>query len=102
MAKRKTTTASAPAPTANPSPMSAGTATFAPPQAPVNRPAAAPRSNPVGQTGASYGGGNGTSRRPTHDEIARRAFEIWQAKGRPQGQDAAHWVQAERELTSSR
>ncbi len=38
------------------------------------------------------------NRRPTRDEIAKRAFEIWVAKGRPQGRDVENWKQAEREL----
>ena len=34
----------------------------------------------------------------THDQIAKRAYEIWVAKGRPQGKDLENWQQAEREL----
>ncbi|MBN2493813.1 MAG: DUF2934 domain-containing protein [Deltaproteobacteria bacterium] len=36
-----------------------------------------------------------------HDRIARRAYEIWQREGRPDGQDMDHWLQAERELKRS-
>ena len=32
------------------------------------------------------------------DEIRKRAIRIWEAAGKPEGQDAAHWAQAEREL----
>jgi Protein of unknown function (DUF2934) len=32
------------------------------------------------------------------DKIAARAYEIWQASGRPHGHDQEHWFQAEREL----
>lgn len=32
------------------------------------------------------------------EQIAQRAYEIWQAKGKPAGQDQEHWFQAEREL----
>ena len=34
----------------------------------------------------------------THDQIAARAFEVWQRKGRPNGQDAQNWAEAEAEL----
>lgn len=33
-----------------------------------------------------------------NDRIRARAHEIWQAEGRPQGREADHWAQAEREL----
>ena len=35
------------------------------------------------------------------DKIAARAYEIWLAKGRPNGHDQEHWFQAERELRST-
>jgi len=35
---------------------------------------------------------------PSHDEIARRAFAIYDAEGRPQGRAAEHWERAEQEL----
>jgi len=35
---------------------------------------------------------------PTVEMISRRAYEIWQAEGCPQGRDAEHWYQAEQEL----
>lgn len=34
----------------------------------------------------------------SHDQIARRAYEIWLAKGCPQGADYQNWVEAEAEL----
>lgn len=34
----------------------------------------------------------------TNDDIARRAFEIWERNGRPEGRDQEHWDQAEKEL----
>jgi len=42
----------------------------------------------------------GTARPGTalHAAIARRAYEIYEAAGRPQGQDVAHWLQAEAEI----
>jgi hypothetical protein len=34
----------------------------------------------------------------THENIARRAHQIWEETGRPGGDEALHWLQAEREL----
>jgi hypothetical protein len=34
----------------------------------------------------------------TREQIAKRAYEIWIAKGRPVGRDIENWQQAEREL----
>ena len=36
---------------------------------------------------------------PTHDEIQRRAFEIYERSGRQAGNCEENWMQAERELT---
>lgn len=33
-----------------------------------------------------------------YDKISLRAFQIWEAEGRPQGQDLEHWLRAEIEL----
>jgi hypothetical protein len=33
------------------------------------------------------------------ERIKQRAYELWEAAGRPHGQDAQHWARAERELT---
>ena len=41
-----------------------------------------------------------TKAMPTHDMIAKRAYEIWVAKGKPVGKDLENWQQAERELYS--
>jgi len=35
---------------------------------------------------------------PSNDHISQRAYEIWVAKGYPQGQDLQNWQQAEAEL----
>jgi hypothetical protein len=35
---------------------------------------------------------------PSHDQIQRRAPELWEQRGRPEGHDAEFWTQAEREL----
>jgi hypothetical protein len=41
---------------------------------------------------------NGQHREPTHEEIASRAYAIWQAQGSPPARDFENWVQAECEL----
>jgi hypothetical protein len=35
---------------------------------------------------------------PTQEEIAVRAYEIYEAAGRPEGRDGDHWLEAEQEL----
>ena len=40
------------------------------------------------------GGGD----RDTHDRISRRAYQIWEEEGWPQGREAEHWSRAEREI----
>jgi hypothetical protein len=32
------------------------------------------------------------------DQLRNRAYQIWERKGRPQGRDLEHWLEAEREL----
>lgn len=32
------------------------------------------------------------------DEIKRRAYELWEADGRPQGQDQVYWFKAVSEI----
>lgn len=39
---------------------------------------------------------------PTHDEIARRAYEIHRERGGAPGTDQDDWLQAERELNEAR
>ena len=34
------------------------------------------------------------------DEISRRAYEIWENEGRPEGADLRHWLQAEQEVSA--
>jgi hypothetical protein len=38
---------------------------------------------------------NGT---PTHEQIAIRAYQIWNAAGRPEGMHEQNWLDAERQL----
>ena len=37
---------------------------------------------------------------PSHDQIARRAYEIWVQSGYPTGRDTENWAQAELELST--
>lgn len=41
-------------------------------------------------------------RRPTCEEIAQRAFELYEARGCVDGHDREDWARAERELTLGR
>ena len=34
----------------------------------------------------------------TYDQIAQRAFEIWEREGQPGGKDLENWLRAEAEL----
>lgn len=36
------------------------------------------------------------------EAIAQRAYEIYEASGRPEGREAEHWAQAEREVRAQR
>ena len=36
------------------------------------------------------------------DAISRRAYELWENEGRPEGCDMRHWLQAEQELSQGR
>ncbi len=42
------------------------------------------------------------NRFPSHEEISRRAYEIYLARGGEQGREAEDWFQAERELREAR
>jgi len=39
---------------------------------------------------------------PTHDQIARRAFEIYAGRGYTNGNHMQDWLQAERELNTQK
>lgn len=43
-----------------------------------------------------------TAARPSHDEIAQRAYEIFLQRGCPEGRDMDHWLEAETQLMASR
>jgi hypothetical protein len=36
------------------------------------------------------------------DAVARRAYELWEKEGRPEGSHVRHWLQAEQEMGVSR
>ena len=38
---------------------------------------------------------------PSHDEIAERAFQLWHARGCPDGSAEQDWLQAEAELQAN-
>jgi hypothetical protein len=38
------------------------------------------------------------SNSPTHEQITRRAYEIFIERGRPEGRDLEHWLEAEKQL----
>jgi hypothetical protein len=40
-------------------------------------------------------------KRPTHDEIARRAYAIFEQEGRPEGRELEHWLRAEAQLNAA-
>jgi hypothetical protein len=46
---------------------------------------------------SSHKGGKG---KPTHDEVARKAYEIYEKEGHPQGRDVQHWLRAESQLSA--
>jgi hypothetical protein len=35
---------------------------------------------------------------PAHEEIARRAHQLWEERGKPHGSDEEDWLRAEHEL----
>jgi hypothetical protein len=41
-----------------------------------------------------------TSHEASAELISRRAYEIWEQEGRPEGRDLQHWLQAEQELSA--
>jgi hypothetical protein len=37
-----------------------------------------------------------------YERIQRRAYELWESEGRPEGREHAHWLQAESEIARAR
>ena len=46
--------------------------------------------------------GSSTNHRPSDEEIAARAYELFQARGAAPGNDLDDWLQAEQELTQKK
>ncbi len=65
---------------------------------PAPRQAAAPRSAATRRTAAAPRR-NGSAPRPRREEIALRAYLLFERSGRQHGRDLDHWLEAEGELT---
>jgi Protein of unknown function (DUF2934) len=59
---------------------------------------AAPRAKAASSGGVRRAGNGGD----VAERIRRRAYEIWEREGRPEGREQAHWEQAEREVAKVR
>ena len=73
-----------------------------PSKKPTTKKAAAKEKAPAKQTAAARQTAKpraSRGRAPSHEAIAKRAYELSQAEGG--GDEVAHWLQAERELTGS-
>ena len=85
---------------------SAGTRPVAEPATETRRSAAAPRPSrgaatiPAPRKAELHRVSLPTRPLPSHDQIARRAYEIWVQSGYVAGRDRENWAQAERELSA--
>ena len=43
-------------------------------------------------------GGAGKDAGPARERVAARAYQLWEARGRPEGTDRENWIEAERQL----
>lgn len=68
----------------------------------VRKPRAATASKPSAKAKTGNGAAPTVTMTLTHDQIARKAYEIWLAKGCPQGQDHVNWKEAEAALLSGK
>jgi DUF2934 family protein len=50
---------------------------------------------------ASLANGPAAGTRPSHAEIARRAAQLWEERGRPNDRDEEIWLQAEQQLLNA-
>jgi hypothetical protein len=69
--------------------------------------AAAPRAKATvtKAAGQAAAGRSAVPRRPKYDmyeRIQRRAYELWESEGRPNGREQANWLQAEAEIAGMR
>ena len=69
--------------------------------APKSERAAAPVQTPVIMTESNRATTTTTTPVVTPEEIARRAYAIWEGQGRPAGKATEHWLQAETQLKTS-
>ena len=49
---------------------------------------------------AADAGRTGIKAKPSHDKVARKAYEIYLKEGCPQGRDVQHWLDAETQLST--
>lgn len=54
---------------------------------------------PVAAEEASEGPGSLSTPEEIADWIAKRAYELWEARGKPDGQDQDDWFKAEKEIS---
>ena len=47
---------------------------------------------------AAHSTQTGIKVKPSHDEVAGKAYEIYRKEGCPQGRDVQHWLEAEIEV----
>lgn len=65
---------------------------------PAVAPVAAPQQEPKVVEPAPVAVMTVTKATPSHDDIARRAYELWLQRGAPHGTHLEDWLSAEREL----
>jgi hypothetical protein len=72
-------------------------------KAEVARKTKAPTTQPLSRTiAATSGSSRGGRQDDLQERVRRRAYELWECEGRPAGRDYDHWLQAEREVASTR
>lgn len=47
---------------------------------------------------AAHATHTGIKAKPSHAEVAEKAYEIYRKEGYPQGRDVQHWLAAERQI----
>lgn len=57
------------------------------------------RPAPATRTARKAGGAR--KKEDLQQRIERRAYELWESEGRPEGREHAHWQQAQREIASA-
>jgi hypothetical protein len=56
--------------------------------------------SPVENADNIFGGEVAFLTRPTHDDVARRAYDLYCSRGATDGHDIADWLEAERQLAT--